>query len=397
MTLRACRKNKGIRKKHNRLNLAQNKAVYSDFTLSDLTGRLRSRMLFLLCGTLSYLFYLACLIKRLGILLPQWKHSLCNFCPDKHSFISSKPLIIGHRGTPLKAVENTLEACQTALDKLHAEAVEVDLCVTRDDRVFLWHDWDPSDLQAIVRQMGLEPKVRYRPFVPQEARWLKRVSRLTWDEFKNHYNYSRKRGRYKSCAAHIPLLEEFFSWAAARQDLKAVFLDVKVPAAEKEKAVPLVAEVTRLTDRYKPSFRIILLTAEEEVLAVMRRSAARFNYSLDVILPLLIVLDPVDYSAADRAYRLQNRYASVGRPTALDVAPWATYRQIIAYDRRQMQSGRKFPQELVAWTINKRRELKCLIKMGVNGIITDRPAVLARLTHGSTISDYFSRIFLRKK
>ncbi len=396
MTLRACRINRGMQKKNNWLCRAQNKAVYADLTPTDLAARIRAGLLFILFSAFNWLTYFSCLLRRVGVLLPQWSHSLLNFCPHKESFISSQPLVIGHRGNPTKAVENTLEACQLAVSKLQAEAVEVDLCVTKDDQVILWHDWDANDIQAVVRQMGLEPKVRHRPYVPVDGRWLKRVSQLTLEEFRTHYNYSRKRRLYKSRGAHIPLLKEFFKWAITQSTLKAVFLDVKVPEREKEKAVVLVSEVARLAEQFTPSFRIILLTPEETVLAVMRQTASQFDYSLDVILPLILVLDPTDFSTAERARRLHNRFASVGRPTALDIAPWATYRQIIAHDRQQMQSGADFPQELFAWTINHRREMRCLIKMGVDGIITDRPAVLAKLLRSSRIGTFLKQKLRRK-
>jgi len=48
-----------------------------------------------------------------------------------------------------------------------------------------------------------------------------------------------------------------------------------------------------------------------------------------------------------------------------------------------MQKSAEYPRDLVAWTINKRREMKCLKKMGVSAILTDRPARLAKLNRAN--------------
>ena len=63
-------------------------------------------------------------------------------------------LIIGHAGSPLKEMENTVKSFQTALDE-GANAIETDVCLTADGVLALWHDWDPNSTVANLRQMGL--------------------------------------------------------------------------------------------------------------------------------------------------------------------------------------------------------------------------------------------------
>jgi glycerophosphoryl diester phosphodiesterase len=75
-------------------------------------------------------------------------------------------LIIGHRGACVVAVENTLESCARAVEDEGADAVELDLCVTNDQQVVVWHDWDPDALIALARQAGAELDVLCRPAVP---------------------------------------------------------------------------------------------------------------------------------------------------------------------------------------------------------------------------------------
>jgi hypothetical protein len=48
-------------------------------------------------------------------------------------------LIIGHRGAPNQACENTLESFAQAL-RLGANALELDVSITHDGHLVLWHD-----------------------------------------------------------------------------------------------------------------------------------------------------------------------------------------------------------------------------------------------------------------
>ena len=62
-------------------------------------------------------------------------------------------LIIGHRGAPNQACENTLESFEKAL-QLGANALELDVSMTSDQHVVLWHDWVPS-IKSELRPTGV--------------------------------------------------------------------------------------------------------------------------------------------------------------------------------------------------------------------------------------------------
>ena len=62
-------------------------------------------------------------------------------------------LIIGHRGAPHQACENTLESFETAR-QLGANALELDVSMTSDQHVVLWHDWMPS-IKSTLRPTGV--------------------------------------------------------------------------------------------------------------------------------------------------------------------------------------------------------------------------------------------------
>jgi glycerophosphoryl diester phosphodiesterase len=79
--------------------------------------------------------------------------------------------------------------------------------------------------------------------------------------------------------------------------------------------------------------------------------------------------------------------ASVGEPAAA-LFPWKTYRLTIEHDIGRwnavnadpagQNAGRRI-SHLIAWTIDDEDELRCLAKMGVSGIITNKTERLARV------------------
>ena len=61
-------------------------------------------------------------------------------------------LVIGHAGgDPINFCENTIAATRSALEK-GANAVEVDVSITKDNVAFLWHDPNPLGLHSLARR-----------------------------------------------------------------------------------------------------------------------------------------------------------------------------------------------------------------------------------------------------
>ena len=60
---------------------------------------------------------------------------------------SPRPVaVIGHRGVPEEAAENTIDSFAKAIE-LGADAIETDVCVTLDGHFVLWHDCHPDDVR----------------------------------------------------------------------------------------------------------------------------------------------------------------------------------------------------------------------------------------------------------
>jgi glycerophosphoryl diester phosphodiesterase len=290
-------------------------------------------------------------------------------------------MIIGHRGSPGKECENTIRSFETALME-GANGLEIDLCITKDKKVVIWHDWNPNEATSLLREAGFEPFIRHKPHPPAITNpYRRRVSELTLQEFRANFDYKeRHHGRVEN--AHIPTLEEFFDWCRDKDMLKFLFLDIKAPASEKELSPEILACVEELKSVHQPSFKIIIETASTEVLDIMKEHYPSNNYVLDVEPPLGVILDPSEYSSVQAAIDRKINYALALRPRKITIANWTTYRRIIKYDLRLLAMFNKKNSEnriekLIGATVSKKKELKCLVKLGIGGIQTDFPGRLA--------------------
>ena len=194
-------------------------------------------------------------------------------------------LIMGHRGACASAVENTIESCERAVEVEGADAVEIDLCVTKDGQVVVWHDWDPDGLVAVARQAGAELDVLCRPVVPPEGHPMRRpVCDLTLDELREHYGYAIV-GQDQTVPARLPVLEDVVRWARTKPRLKAVLLDCKVPPARKELITVVAEALRREVERELVGAQFVFLTPYAEVFEVMKAVVPAAVRSFDVEIP----------------------------------------------------------------------------------------------------------------
>lgn len=312
-----------------------------------------------------------------------WFKEISRFCPRirRRKAIEKPFLIIGHRGSPASEVENTLPSFEKALLE-NANALEMDICLTKDNVPIIYHDWDPGSFISILRQNGFEPHVKYKPIKP-DVQFQKPINHLTLAEVREGLHFEEKNNDNDSAVlAVIPTLEEFLSWSADKSNLKYIFLDIKIPKEDAELVLILMENVHELKQKYNPKFQIVYETAVPEVLAVMQKYYYGENYLLDIELPLGIILNPKKHSAVSEAIQKNINFALMMRPRQLTVGSWASYRRVIKNEIKiitKLLKAKSLSSDLrylVCATISQKSEMKCLIKMGINAIMTDYPALL---------------------
>ena len=316
-----------------------------------------------------------------------WFRELFRFCPISKLKVDHDNLFLvcGHRGSPVNEPENTIPSFERALRE-GVNSLETDLCVTKDKEVILWHDWNPDDLVALIRESGLEPEVAYKPDFPAPFSGLRnKTSEFSLEEFRKHFNYIKK-DETESINAHIPTLADFLNWLKDKPQIKYVFLDMKVPKAEKELIIVILDQLNSLVKEFNPTTKFIIETFYSEVLELAKQKYPDLNYSLDVEIPPGFIFLPRLHSTVKVASTNKNNVAIIMRPRQITFASWVTFRRVIWYDvRRKKLLNKKSDKAkidfLVGCTINNKKEMECLIKSGINGMQTDYPRRLTNLAN----------------
>jgi glycerophosphoryl diester phosphodiesterase len=270
-----------------------------------------------------------------------------------HAFFASEEArtqVIAHRGGAGLRPENTLAAFAHAVE-IGADILEMDVQRTADGAIVVLHD------RAVDRTT--------------DGRG--RVERLTLDELRRldaGHNWSADGGRtypFRGRRIRVPTLEEVFTRFPTTR------MNIEMKYAEPALARPLCALIRRsamsqrvlvasMNDAAVMAFR----RACPEVATSMSRGEARLFFGIQ-----LVSLDAA-YTPPVRALQIPDRLGN-------DVI--ATAGLIAAAHGRNLK--------VHVWTINDADRMEELVRIGVDGIITDRPDQLLGLVRriSATVSN----------
>jgi glycerophosphoryl diester phosphodiesterase len=282
--------------------------------------------------------------------------------------------VVGHRGAARFEAENTIPSFAKALD-LGADGVETDVCVTGDGHFVLWHDCRPDEKVALARQAAAEKTYRYEPDVPRVgSKWRRPVNQLTLDELREHYGYVPRKGRGRGDRVGIALLDDLFEWSKTEPRLQIVCIDVKLGETETAGTRELAALVRegRGSGRIREDLTVALLCPLEETLQAALSEARRESLGRNV----WIFGDFELPGALETAKRFGVECVSSGVRRRV----WAIFRKELEEVITAREGGRI--DKVFVWTINEEDRLRDLVGLGVDGILTDDPALLRRIVGG---------------
>ncbi|MBA3456894.1 MAG: hypothetical protein H0T42_27640 [Deltaproteobacteria bacterium] len=285
-------------------------------------------------------------------------------------------LIVGHRGAPWAAVENTLDSFTQAVRE-GANMIETDFCMTKDGVAVIWHDCNPNDTVALARQAGAEG-LPYMPWVPNLfTRWRRPVEELTLAELREHYDYQVSKGFTSSVFrngervnAHIPTLDELVEWShtADGRRMAALFVDVKVGDGQLDLATAMAKEVLRLTNGER--FHVFVSSPYESVIQTMRATIEAqdprdgFHFMWD------------HEKAGALANSVRGGYDAISMGKTV-LRGWNSFSQELEQVVADAPAGGISP--VLVWTMDEDERLMQMIEAGVDGILTNRPSDLLRL------------------
>jgi glycerophosphoryl diester phosphodiesterase len=253
-----------------------------------------------------------------------------------------RPWLVAHRGGAALSPENTLAAFERAF-RLGADAFELDVHLTRDGTVVVFHDEETSRLTG-------EPGT-------VADRTLAEVKALDAG-----FSFSQDGGRsfpFRGKGLAPPTLGELL---ALYEDTR-MNIEAKSPDPELARALVAVVEAAGAVDR------VCLGSGDDE-------QGERIRH----LLPRACHFLPRE-AAGCHILAARNDGAS-GCPSGFEVAA-LPYRlegsDLVVADRRTVDYCHREGLAVFVWTVDLEQDMRELVASGVEGIMTDRPDLLARL------------------
>lgn len=251
----------------------------------------------------------------------------------------SLPLNCGHRGAAGLAPENTLLAFQAAT-RVRAHCVEFDVMLSKDKQVVVFHDL------LIHKRLFAQGQVN-RMTVGQ----LKQIDVSSY--FLEHRMLSPVPKAFH--AARIPTLEEVFRYYQAFPD---VWLNIELKSNQARND-GLETSVAALVQQFRYEHRVMVSSFNPF-------SLGRFAKIMPDIPRGLI------YSPENPIYLRQLWFLRIAKPDTLNPKHTLINEAYMAWAHRHGYA-------VHTWTVNDEEEMRRLIGLGVQMIITDYPDRLAKI------------------
>jgi glycerophosphoryl diester phosphodiesterase len=251
------------------------------------------------------------------------------------------PWLVAHRGGGRVAPENTLAAFDRATD-LGADCIETDVRLSRDGVVMVFHD------EETARLTGLPGTIEARSAAEVEA-------------LDAAFSFSEDGGTtypLRGAGLRVPTLAE----ALRRYPRMRFNVDAKSVDPALADALARVVREARAEERIcVGSF----FDAQAERLGALLPGVCRF-------LP--------EGAATRHVLAAKAGAAPVGLPAGYDLADLpARMGDLTVIDPPVVEHFHRLGIPVHVWTVDDEAEMRALLDLGVDGIVTDRPDVLARV------------------
>ena len=263
-------------------------------------------------------------------------------------FAEPTPRIVGHRGEAGTAPENTLASFRRAFDN-GASIVEFDVHQSREGGVVIIHD---ATLERTTNGSGAVKNHTLKALKALDA-----GHHFTLD---GGITYP-----YRSQRVDIPTLPEFFS----------TFPEHKAIIEIKQFSSSIVPRALEIIRAFGAEERVLLATEEDQIMAQIRGELERQS---------LRIATGFSYGEVAAFIRwvqtgMRDSLASPGQAFQLP----CEYQGLTLVSSDTINAAHVLGIEMFVWTVNDLVEMKRLLTLGVDGIITDYPARLRTLLHPS--------------
>lgn len=245
---------------------------------------------------------------------------------DRTCSMRGRTVILGHRGSPLEAPENTLPSFIKALEQ-GADGIELDVHLTSDGAAVVAHNYS---LQKTTDGRGL--------LVRRTLAQLKLLDAGAY--FSGGYAGTR-----------IPTLQEVIE-ALDRKAFIMIEIKTYLGGANRRTA-GAVAAAAAAGDLYK---RTVISSFNPLILKWVKQADCRLAVGWL-------------HSSIFPVFPGRSSFALFGTPDVLH--PFHKF-----VNKKYMEHAGRFGCRVIPWTVNEVSDFKRMIGLGVDGVITDRPGVL---------------------
>ena len=302
--------------------------------------------------------------------------------PDKPEDPGRRPLVIGHRGAAGLAPENTLAAFTRALD-LGVDGIEMDVHLSADGEVMVHHDF------------GLKPEIARTP----AGKWLGRspallIRDLPLSEIKT-YDVGRLRPRtlYGRRYPHqvpadgerIPTLREVLALLKSRGDSRTgLWIEIKTspekpdlsfqPETVVEATVEVLKRADSLTRAHILSFDWRALVHAQRIVSGVHTVYLSRTPSSPWRLKPGKPVPPARTAGMDAGDNSGSVLRAIRDAGGRNWGPH--YKSITP---QLVEEAHRLGIRVFPWTADSRAAMLRLLKMKVDGIVTNRPDILLSL------------------
>lgn len=254
------------------------------------------------------------------------------------SFFDPLPRVVAHRGDSAHFPENTLEAFLSAY-RMGVDVIETDVHLSRDGFLVIWHD---ETLDRNTNGTG-------------------RIEDHTLEELKSYdagYTFTTDGGAtfpFRGKGVELCTLEEALKACPAQR----FNVDLKT------KGEPIVDAFIAVLEENQAKRRVLGASFHLENLKLLRKKEPRITTSISTV-------EVVNYLFMHKTRTLPKRLHK-SRQIIFQVPP----RQgpIVVITPSFVQAMHERNAIIQVWTINDKAEMERLFKMGVDSVMTDRPAL----------------------
>ena len=281
----------------------------------------------------------------------------------------------GHRGTPGLAPENTLAAFRRALE-IGVTTIETDMAVTKDDFVVISHN--PSLNPDLVRDT--DGHWLASPGPPIRTLTLAELRRYDIGRLNPTSQYARQFPEQKAVdGERFPKLSELFDLAKASGKAVRFNIETKItPTSGSNTPDPatFARQVIAVVREANVSDRVTVQSFDWRTLIEVKRIAPEIETSC---LTIQTQNDDTMQQAPDggpspwhAGLALRDHGGSVpALVKAAGCGVWSMFWRNLT--PKELADAHALGLKVLPWTVNERGDMRTLIDLGVDGIITDYP------------------------